>query len=346
MRPPPRRAATFPPAVARTVSDPRTTIFKGTVTRSRRDGPWLRERFHESNGIQGVSWRRSSGGATWLLAGVAARQTFALVARTFDDVHASWTQQLTAPQPSAPTEPRYTSSDQVLEYAGLAWLALAIAAVALLAYVRRRMVTDWVAAALSFVAVAGFYFALVELPTIGYTLFHASSRASWPQLSLLGLEQLVAMLTLVVLLTRTGRRVAAELIGLNLGLFAIHWIDRAISAGVSAGRLSIVAAVLVLLALLWEVVMSGEPITNRHAAGFPRHARVLVYFGYTIGVAAALTFFSSIGTAGGVSEPLFESENFSDTGLLFLGTALVVTLFGLRARRALTLPETRSPTSD
>ena len=65
--------------------------------------------------------------------------------------------------------------------------------------------------------------------------------------------------------------------------------------------------------------MSGEAITNRHDRGFPRHARILVYFGYIVGVAAALAFFSSIRTAGGVAEPLFERENFSDTGLLFLG---------------------------
>jgi len=329
----------FPAAIARTVSDPRAAIFKGTVTASSHDGPWLRERFREANGNLGVSWRRSIGGAEWLLAGVAARSTFPLLGQSFDEAQASWTQQLTAPPPTA-APPRYTSTDRVLEYAGLAWFALAVAAAALLACIPRRTVVVWAGSALSFVAVAGFYFGLAELPTIAYTLFGASSREAWPQLTLRGLEELAGILTLVALLTRTGRRVAGELVGLNLGLFAVYWIDRAISAGVNdAGRLSIVASLLVLFALLWDVVMSGKSITNRDDRGFPRHARILVYLGYVVGVAAALTFFSSIRTAGGVSEPLFESENFSDTGLLFLGTALVVTLFGLRVRSVLTAPE-------
>jgi hypothetical protein len=92
----------------------------------------------------------------------------------------------------------------------------------------------------------------------------------------------------------------------------------------------VAAAVLVLVALLWDILMSGEAITNRHNRHFPRHTRVMVYLGYLLAVAAAVTFFSSFHTSEGALEPIFESENFSETGLLFLGISLLVTLCLLR----------------
>lgn len=322
-------AVYLPPPLARKLTDPLTAIFKATATAPKADGPWQRRVFQSAAGTLGVAWQRSVGRSEWLLAGVAAPSTFRSVIPLFQDITASWTTRPAAPVTAA----RYTSADRAIEGSALAWLALAIAAAGGLAFLRRRESPRRLAPSLCFVAVAGFYFALVELPTLGYTLFGASSRNAWPQLTLVGLEQLVAMLTLAALLTRAGRRAATELIGLNLGLFAVYWLDRAISSGMSAGRLSVVASVLVLFALLWEVVMSGEAITNRHDERFPRHARVLVYFGYIVGVATAVLFFSSISTPHGSVQPLFENENFSDTGLLFLGTALVVTLFILRAPR-------------
>lgn len=315
----------IPSELLHAAPDPRSMIFKGTVQSVTREGLWRRVRFN-THGGEALSWQRRVSGGMWLVVGVARRQAFSTVEPVFERAWASWT-------PVVSDAPTFSAADRAIEGSALAWLGVAAAASAALFTRRRRDVPGWLTASFLFAVVAGLYYTLVQLPTLAYTLFGASSPNAWPSLTLKGLETLVAGTTLLALATRTGRRAAGPLITLNLGLFAVDWLDRAISGEIKAGRMSVVQAVLILIALVWDVVMSGEAITNRHNRHFPRHTRVLVYLGYVIAVSAAVLFFSSIRTARGSVEPLFESEGFADWGLLFLGTSLLVTLCLLRLGR-------------
>lgn len=328
-------AVHVPPAVLGVVPDPLAAIFKGTVESTRRDGDWRQVRLRLGQENEGVAWERTLDGGMWLLVGAAGPRTMPVVEPAFEEAKASWTTEVRAGEgeQTPAREPRIAPADRAVEGAGLAWLGLAAAAAGLLFARRRGSSPGWLTASLLFAAVAGLYYVLVNLPDLAYTLLGASSRDAWPQLTLHGLEAVVAGATLVALLLPAGRRAAAPLLGLNLGLFAIDWLDRAIAGGIQAGRMSLVQAVLVLVALVWDIAMSGEAITNRHNRHFPRHTRVLVYLGYVLAVAAAVLFFSSIHTAQGSVEPLFESEGFAETGMLFLGTSLLVTLFVLRVSR-------------
>ena len=101
----------------------------------------------------------------------------------------------------------------------------------------------------------------------------------------------------------------------------------------SAGaRLSIAQAIVILLALLWELTVSGESITNGHSSWFPRAARVLAFCGYIMLVATAVLFFSSlrVRNLGTVLEPQFESEAWPALGILQLGVPALLCLVAVR----------------
>jgi hypothetical protein len=102
---------------------------------------------------------------------------------------------------------------------------------------------------------------------------------------------------------------------------------------------AVLQAVLLVLALSWDVVMSGEDVTNGESRWFPRHSRVLLYFGYTLLVTTAVLTFSSqrLQATGEPLESNFETELFARFGLLLLAWPLVLTIFltrlpGLPAR--------------
>jgi LPXTG-motif cell wall-anchored protein len=321
-----------PKALLAQVPDPRSIFFAGPIESTSKDGAWERARIRWQ-GEEALTWQKDDGAERWILAGVAFPKDFPLLEPEFEKVQASWATGGAKPGSEAPSEGKYTVADRAIEGATFAWIGLALLAAGAILFTRKRSRPPWLAASALFVFVAGTYWTLVQLPTFAYTVFGASSRDAWPQLTDGSLDVAAAAVTVLAVAIPRLHRYLGALAALDLGLFAVYWLDRAISTGLQAGRLSIVAAVMVLGALLWEVAMSGEAITNRHNRHFPRHTRVMVYLGYLLAVASAVLFFSSVKTAEGSVEPLFESENFSDTGLLFLGVAFVVTMFLLRAMR-------------
>jgi hypothetical protein len=140
-------------------------------------------------------------------------------------------------------------------------------------------------------------------------------------------------LYLVVWLILRGRRVPhpEHALGLlfvaNTSLLAIVWLFNRYTDTPSNVTFTLGQALLVMGAFLWDLLTSGEQITNRDGPRFPRYTRVLIYSGYIVLLAAELLFVSSqIVPANG--EPLtFNSDNESHFGLIALGAPLLLTLF-------------------
>lgn len=90
----------------------------------------------------------------------------------------------------------------------------------------------------------------------------------------------------------------------------------------------VVEAIVLLLAIAWDVTTSGET-TNEESPGFPRHSRVLLYFGYTVMAAFAVLYLTSL-HAQGIALPSGESLDdslYAEVGLLGLGIAFVTVSF-------------------
>ena len=81
--------------------------------------------------------------------------------------------------------------------------------------------------------------------------------------------------------------------------------------------------------------MGGGAIAQGHGRWFPRHSRVLVYFGYDVLVAAAVLFFAALQdqVTGKVPESGFEPDFWAQNGLLMLGMPMLVTLFLVKLGR-------------
>ena len=58
-------------------------------------------------------------------------------------------------------------------------------------------------------------------------------------------------------------------------------------------RFTLAQALIILLALLWDLATSGESVTNGHGRTFPRSARVLMYCGYVVLIATVVLFLAS-----------------------------------------------------
>ena len=94
-----------------------------------------------------------------------------------------------------------------------------------------------------------------------------------------------------------------------------------------SGNLAIGGTVILLLALLWDLAVSGEAITNVRGRIFPRDTRVLMFVGYILLVATSVLMFGSLhDEKGKLLESAFDPEEWVKQGILFLGIPLVITL--------------------
>ena len=105
------------------------------------------------------------------------------------------------------------------------------------------------------------------------------------------------------------------------------------------GGHGLLQAAIVLAALGWDILASGEAITNRHSESFPRFARVCFFMGYTMSV-ALFVMLSTVGefvnpVSGGRIEAIFESEPLVAAGLALFGAPLLFFIFSLRMRSLL-----------
>jgi hypothetical protein len=165
--------------------------------------------------------------------------------------------------------------------------------------------------------------------------------ADTASLDLDGVRAVAGIATLLVcaaVLLRRRLRQDAWMLGLvlavDVSIQVLAWVNLLFdhTAKVSerlTGGFSIGAAVVLLVALLLELLASGDAITNQHGRWFPRPSRVLLYLGYILMVAAAVLYFASLHSpdTGALRESLFDSEQWVQEGVIFLGPPLVLALF-------------------
>jgi hypothetical protein len=122
---------------------------------------------------------------------------------------------------------------------------------------------------------------------------------------------------------------------LLLGLQVVSWVYGLFSNALDAsGRFSIAQAVILVVALLWDIAMSGETLTNGGNRLVPRHARVALYFGYVLLTVVNILYFSSLQmpVSGAQVEAQFESDAWVQSGVIILGIPLLLTMFLVELR--------------
>lgn len=225
------------------------------------------------------------------------------------------------------------------------WLCIAAAAVIALTIARRKL-PDWLMVGAIYASLIGVVYVGTDLDSVA-TVTHpfGLSADNPPWIGYEGLKATAGLITVaaivIAIVTRRltlWRRPIALLLQLTISLQVLEWVDSLYggaqhsSGGAKVtGQLALAAAVVLVLALSWEFVASGEEITNGHAPRFPRDSRLMLFLGYIVVAAATSVFFSSIGKLEDgkwhVLEAQFEAENYVRIGLLFLGGPLVITIF-------------------
>jgi|GEM_PF-1514538 len=196
---------------------------------------------------------------------------------------------------------------------------------------------------------AGLYLIVVGLSVIAF----AGAIGAFGQsavVALGGVQIAVALFTLVALawLALRGRldakraSLVARFFVLNGALLLIGIVYLAIAnAGMFVGTFSHgfgpVAAVLIVLAFLWDFLTSGAEVTNVEGRRFPRNTRILLYAGYTMLISTLVLFFGPVTPNTIIGQQdlffVFNPDLWPRYGLLLLGVPLLVTNFVLGVSR-------------
>ena len=224
------------------------------------------------------------------------------------------------------------------------WLIVGVIALVALVALRKRLSGGLVAAG-CFLVIIGLIDALTGLEDIGTVIhpfgLHSTGTtqdfvSNAPYLGVEGLKAVAAIVTILLVLyavaNKSLRRLMtpiALLVTLTVSLQILVWIDSLFGKTTdTTGRVALFAAVVLVVALLWELAASGEGVTNLHSKWFPRDARVMLFAGYILLVSSAVLFYSSLHDAKSQTllESQFDSEAFVRSGIFFLGVPLVITL--------------------
>jgi hypothetical protein len=133
----------------------------------------------------------------------------------------------------------------------------------------------------------------------------------------------------------SGHTIALDVVTADRGadLQLIEWWFDVVAAQTALGALSPLAfSALFLVAVFWDVLTSGQGITNGDSRAFPRDGRVLLYLGYTMVASSVLLYAASvrITASGALSVDALSTGNDSALGLLVLGIPMVLLGFVLR----------------
>ena len=235
-------------------------------------------------------------------------------------------------------------SDKVYGVSATFWVIVAFITLIGLIALRNRLPGKLVAGG-CFLVVIGLVNSLTQLDEVGTVIhpfgLHSSGtpdnfNTNAPYLGVEGLKAVAAMVTIAVVLYAFAtkrltryRTPIALLVTMTVSLQVLVWIDSLFGKTTNTtGRVALFAAVVLVIALLWELAASGEGVTNIHSKWFPREARVMLYGGYILLVSSAVLFYSSLHDAksGELLESQFDAEQWVRDGIFFLGVPLVITL--------------------
>jgi hypothetical protein len=122
-------------------------------------------------------------------------------------------------------------------------------------------------------------------------------------------------------------RMSPHLLAANLGLLLLAWLYELYGRALTVQDIStLLAAGLLVVTLLWDLVMSGHPITNLSSPAYPRPARILLWSGYVTMVGTGILFYSShtAGGSGAALSGMFETDETVRQGILWLGSAVLL----------------------
>ncbi|MBO0706599.1 MAG: hypothetical protein J2P39_14840, partial [Candidatus Dormibacteraeota bacterium] len=280
--------------------------------------------------LRGPVWSRVEGKVRWTLAGLAPATGSTSYGGTFARIWSSWS-------PSVPGPARhFDTSRGVIEF-GIAGVLLVAGGLLLMTLFRGPGVAGG-----AFLTLSGFSFFLQIGLLEAQALFGIADRVSAVAFDqALGL--LPPLLLVLVLTSRIRNRAQPPLrplLTLVAGLCALTLLYSFVfPAALESKRFSVLQGCVLLLAMLWDVMMSGESITNRGGWAVPRHSRALIYLGYIVMVVAAVMFFSSM--HGPSVGDAFESELWVQNGIDFLGLPLLLTFFVVNLAAAWLGPSAR-----
>jgi len=305
-------------------------------------------------GNRGIAWVRPTGRRIWLLFGQTAdaAATFNFVEPLLRAMRDSW-KPATAPGPVVSTGGNggsRTLASELSHFAartGLIWLAVTISAALALILGRRRRRADEIKPTLMYVVATGAWVALTFLgrsaavQTVGHHLL---------SLQIGGVQALAGLATfgymIVVALRRwlaarrndreNAQRTSAishrlgSLFVLNCSLLLTWAVGILYGTASRVGStLAVVQGLVVMAALLWELIFSGELLNcGKPASALPRRARLLLYLGYLLLAASAVLQLSTLRSPStGARVEVFDAETIVQIGIIELGVPLAITVF-------------------
>lgn len=191
---------------------------------------------------------------------------------------------------------------------------------------------------------AGFYLATMALLFVALSTPQLANLFGLPvipamQPSVPAIKLIVLTATLVTLATLAlrGRLTSAlaepfaVVLSLIMGLQVIAWFFFLVLPAFSAvSSVSVmIAALFFLVAILWDLLMSGSQVTNQASVVFPREARVLLYLGYMLISSATLVYLKSVRfvDTGQIVSQGSQSDMLESFGAIGLGLPLIAYTF-------------------
>lgn len=313
---------------------------------------WQGTSFTAKDDVEGYLWIRpvtnENASGSYAVYEAVHGSTFKLEPATplFKAVLSSFRGDGAAPAPLPPPEKESETPAGIVHHQLALEVALGVA-VALVVLVTglavwRRWRPQWVAAGLV-LAVVSLFSLLYNATEIGDYLFGHSLHL--PHLADYGLLFGAGILGLVAVVvvrargqqgSKTGRLVIAGVVGLEGAVAALQLMLWLYDKALSAARISIWAAIILLVAVVWDVTMSGESMTNHGTSHLPRASRVLGFFGYTILLAGTVLFYTSQKTisTGRAAEAFFEPESITRSALFRIAFPVLLLGFFIRLARA------------
>lgn len=327
------------------VSDPKElTAIKGAdPATARHDGVWSAIDL-TTNGMHGTMWVQGAPRAfntSYVMEALVRGMPEESVLPELEAIAHSFR---TAGQPAAtlpPLEEKTSATDEGRRSDRIVTYGLAATAAIVLALLIAYGVTGrrWSARLATTVLLLGVFAAATLLffgDAVGRVV--AGKSAHWPYLSQYGLLTGVgvfgSLAVLVGLRIRSDRRqrLLVAIAGLTATVWALEGMSVVYEHALKASRVSIWAAITVLIAMAWDITMSGESLTNHGSSHAPRETRVLSFLGYVLLLAATVLFYSvqKAITSGAATEAFFEPEAVTMAGLFRIGMPVAVLLFLLR----------------